>query len=97
MLEENGSEFERIEYLKTPPSRQELEDIIQMLGIEPFELIRKTEPVFLENFQDQILSAEESITAMLRFPILIERPIVVIGNKAIICRPPEKVLEFLKM
>ncbi len=96
ILEESGKDFETIEYLKTPPSKQELENLIKMLGIEPFELLRKSEPIFVEKFENKSLTGEECIQAMLDYPILIERPIVIIGEKAVICRPPEKLLEFLK-
>ncbi len=96
MLEEIGKEFETIEYLKTPPSKEELERLIKMLDIEAFELLRKSEPIFIEKFEHKVLSHEECINAMIDYPVLIERPIVVIGDRAIICRPPEKLLEFMK-
>jgi arsenate reductase (glutaredoxin) len=95
LLEQRKIEFERIEYLNTPPTQTELISIIQKLGIQAHELMRKNEPVYIEKYGTRQLSEEESIHAMLLDPILIERPIVVDGDRAIICRPPEKLYEFL--
>jgi arsenate reductase len=80
-----------IEYLKTPPTAVELEKLIAMLGIPAMDLIRKGEPVFKENFKNQVLTDAQAIEAMVDYPILIERPIVVRGNKAVIGRPPKNV------
>jgi arsenate reductase len=96
MLEESGNGFKTVEYLKTPPSREQLEDLIRMLEIEPFELIRKSEPVYIQKFKNMDLSPDECIEAMIQYPILIERPIVVSNGKATICRPPEKLMDILK-
>lgn len=96
ILDESGESFKTIEYLKNPPSREELKRLIKILNIEPFELIRKSEPIFIQKFGNKVLSEEESISAMLEYPILIERPIVIIGNQALVCRPPEKLYDFMK-
>ncbi len=84
-----------VEYLLEPPTKEELKVLIKKLGIQPEELVRKKEPIYLEKFEGKTLSNTQWITAMVKYPILIERPIVVKGNKAVICRPPEKLLEFL--
>jgi arsenate reductase len=97
LLEERNIEFQKIEYLNTPPLRDELVSIIKKLGIKANALIRKNESVYIEKYGNRSLSEDESIEAMLQDPILIERPIVVDGEKAIICRPPEKLFEFLKI
>lgn len=95
ILQDKGIEAKVTEYLKDTPSRQELEAIIDKLGISACELIRKGEAEFKENFKGKELSEADCIKAMVEFPKLIERPIIVTGNKAVIGRPPERVLEIL--
>jgi len=95
LIKEQGVEVEIIEYLKVIPSEKELSDIINLLGIEPEKLLRKGEADYKENFKGKILSDEEWISAMVQYPKLIERPIVVCDNKAILGRPPENVLNLL--
>ena len=96
ILENQGVDASVVEYLKTPPTKAQLEEILDMLGLEPRELMRKNESVYKENnLGDESLTREQLIQAMLDNPILIERPIVIKGNKAAIGRPPEKVLEIL--
>jgi arsenate reductase len=95
ILRENNIKPEIIEYLKDVPSKNELETIIQLLDVVPESLIRKGEADYKDNFKGKNLSNEEWIQAMLDFPKLIERPIVVKGNKAILGRPPENVLVLL--
>jgi arsenate reductase len=95
LLENSGMEFEIIKYLETPPTYQELEAIIEKLGINPIELIRKKEKLWIENFKNKTFTPTELITMMVSNPILIERPIVINGNKAVIARPIEKISEIL--
>ena len=95
LLEEKGESVEIVEYLKTNPSKKELTEIIDMLGIAPLELIRKGESIFKEQYKGKDLTDEEWIDAMIENPILIERPIVVKDGKAAIGRPPEQVLDIL--
>ena len=95
LIKEKGVEVEIIEYLKVIPSEKELSSIIKFLGIKPEKLLRKGEVDYKENFKGKILSDEEWISAMVQYPKLIERPIVVSGNKAILGRPPENVLDLL--
>ncbi len=96
ILEDKGVEFETIEYLKTPPTQKEIKGLLKMLGMKAQDIVRKGEPLYKEKFADKKLSESEWVKALAENPILIERPIIVKGNKAIIGRPPEKVLEFLK-
>ena len=91
LIEENGKDVEVIEYLVNPPSTSELRQILKMLEMKPLDLIRKGEDVFKQNFKGRDLSDDEWIEAMVQFPKLIERPIVILGNKAILGRPPENV------
>lgn len=95
LLQEKGEQTAIVEYLKTNPTKEQLTDILGMLGIKPLELIRKGERIFKEEFKGKDLSDKEWIEAMVANPILIERPIVVKDGKAAIGRPPEKVLDIL--
>jgi arsenate reductase len=92
-LESKTSDFEIIEYLKTPLSFNELKEIISKLGIKPLELIRKQEADFKENFKGKDLTDDEYIQAMVDYPKLIERPIVVNDEKAVLGRPTDKIGE----
>lgn len=96
LLRENGVEPRIVEYLETPPDRDEMERILGLLDMEPRELMRRQEPEFREAaLDDPGLTRDTLILAMLQRPKLIERPIVVAGDRAVIGRPPEKVLEIL--
>lgn len=95
LLEEKNENPDTVLYLDTPPSVDELTDIIQMLGIKPYDLLRRGEDIFKENFKGKDLSDKEWIEAMVQFPKLIERPIIVKNKKAVIGRPVEKVLDIL--
>ena len=95
LFELSGLEFEIIKYLETPLTFDELEALIEKIGINPIELIRKKEKLWLENFKNKVFTAKELIQIMVSNPILIERPIVVNGKNAIIARPTEKTSEIL--
>ena len=86
-----GADVEIIEYLKTIPTEEELNTLIEKLGIPVTGLLRKNEAIFKEQFKGKTLKDSEWITAMIKYPKLIERPIVVRGDKAIIGRPPKNV------
>ncbi len=86
---------EIVEYLKTPPSATELKSLLKKLGLNVQEIIRKKESLFIEKYKDKKLSDEKWMEVLVKNPILIERPIVVKGNKAVIGRPPENVLTLL--
>ena len=89
-LEQSGKEFQVIKYLETVPSIEELKVIIEKLNIKPIELVRQKEKIWIENFKNSTMTDEEIILAMVANPILIERPIVIDGKKAVIARPLEK-------
>lgn len=96
LLKERGVEPEVIEYLKTPPNAEELDDILQKLGMQPRELMRKKEAEYKANgLDDASLDRQALIAGMVNHPILIERPIVIANGKAAIGRPPETVLAIL--
>ena len=90
-LEKSGKTYEIIKYLDEVPSFEELKTIITKLGIKPIELVRQKEKVWIENYKNKDLSNDEIIQTMISNPILIERPIVINGNKAVIARPLEKI------
>lgn len=94
-LENSGQKYEIVKYLEDVPSFGELKEIIQKLGIKPIELVRRKEKIWIENFKDQPLTDDEIVQAMVSNPILIERPIVVNGDKAVIARPLEKAAAIL--
>ncbi|HEY6095378.1 MAG TPA: arsenate reductase (glutaredoxin) [Gallionellaceae bacterium] len=92
---EHGYATELIEYLQTPPSREELIALLRKLDMKPLELIRTGEEVFKQLYAGRELSDEQWLDAMLQHPVLIERPIVVRGDKAVVARPPEKMLTLI--
>ncbi len=95
LIKEAGVEPEIIEYLKEVPDKNTLKDILVKLNMKPTEILRKGEKIYKEKFKDMNLSEDEWIQIMVENPRLIERPIVVKGNKAIIGRPPENVKKLL--
>lgn len=96
LLQEKGVEPEIVEYLKTPPDTETLKRLLDMLGLDPRDLMRKKEKEYMENdLANPDLSRDELIAAMVANPKLIERPIVIQGDKAALGRPPESVLEIL--
>ena len=97
ILEDNGVDFDIIEYLKESPNKETLLQIINLLDIKPRDLIRKGETVYKEKLlNSENLTDDDLVQFMVDNPILIERPIVYNDNRAIIGRPPENVLIFLK-
>lgn len=84
-------DFEVIEYLKTPPNFKDLKNLLNKLKLNPVDLIRKSEKVFQEKFKGQNLTQDQWIEKIINNPILIERPIAVKGDRAIISRPPENI------
>ena len=95
LIENSANKFEVIKYLENPPTVYELTNLILKLGIEPIDLVRKKEKLWIENYKNKVLSSNELIEIMSKNPILIERPIVIKGNKAVVARPIEKSLEII--
>lgn len=86
---------EIVKYIETPPTEKELEKLLAKLHIKPFDLIRQKEKYFQEKLKGLKLNDHEWIKEMVENPVLIERPIIIKGNKAIIGRPIEKVIDFI--
>ncbi len=95
LIEERGVTVEVIRYLEDSPDRQTLREVLKKLGLSAKELVRKTESIYKEKYKGKELTEDEWIGAMVKHPKLIERPIVIKGNKAVVGRPPEKLLELL--
>lgn len=95
LLKSMGENPEVIEYLKNPPTIDEIKEIVKFLRIKPIELVRQKENVFIENYKGKNFSDAEWIVILAQNPKLIERPIVVSGSKAVIGRPPQNVINLI--
>jgi arsenate reductase len=94
-LQNSELQFVVNNYLQTPPTLEELKNIISKLNIKPIELVRQKEKIWIENYKNANLTDDAIIKAMVDYPVLIERPIVINKDKAVIARPLEKVNEIL--
>ncbi len=91
IIRNNGIEPEVILYLETPPSRKEIKELLEKLGISAFDLVRKEEKLYKEEYRGKEHTEEEWIRIMADYPKLIQRPVIIKGDRAIIGRPPESV------
>jgi len=96
LLAERGQHVEIVNYLESPPSREELRELAAKLAMAPSELVRRGESIFEELYDGRELSEEQWLDALATHPILLERPILVRGERAVIGRPPERILELLQ-
>ena len=96
VLENSGEQFEVIKYLENIPTKDELRKVLSSLNISAENLVRKNEAIWKKNYRGKSLSEEEILDAMIKYPKLIERPIVIKDNKAVIGRPTEKIYDLLK-
>ena len=95
ILETSNADYKVVKYFDDLLSEETLENIIKLLKIKPIALVRKNESIWKENFKNLDLTDNEIIAAMAKHPKLIERPIVINGTKAIIGRPPQKIIDIL--
>lgn len=95
LLTERGVPVEVVDYLQTPPNLEELRELVGKLGMAPSALVRRGEEIFQEHYAGRELSEEQWLEAMVAHPILMERPILVRGPKAVIGRPSERLLELI--
>ena len=96
LLQEHGKEFEEILYLKTPPDEAEIRRILSILGVPVREIMRRKEKIYKElALDDPSKSEEELIRAIAAHPVLLERPIVLRGDQAVLARPTEKLTQLL--
>ncbi len=90
-LENLNLEFETVKYIDETLTKEELQSILQKLNYKPIELVRTKEKIWIENYKNKQLTDDEVINAMIENPKLIERPIIINGNKAVVARPTEKI------
>ncbi|HZW63869.1 MAG TPA: arsenate reductase (glutaredoxin) [Flavobacteriaceae bacterium] len=95
IVEESGKEFQVVKYLEEPLSESQLKTIVKQLQCKPIDLVRINEPIWKEKYKGKTLTDDAVIKAMANYPKLIERPIVVNKDKAVIGRPPEKIQHIL--
>jgi arsenate reductase len=95
ILEKSGKEFKVIKYLEYPPTFKEIQTLLKKLDYKPLDLVRTKESIWIEKFKSKKLSDQDVVNALAAYPILIERPIIVNGEKAIVARPIEKLNDFL--
>lgn len=95
-LQESGVLFAVRWYITDPLQKEELVALLGKLGMQPSEITRKGKPEYKENFEGRTPNEDELLAALLQYPVLLERPIIVRGNKAIIARPPELVKDFIR-
>ena len=95
LVSERKIDAKIVEYLETPPNKAELRALLRKLGMKPAELVRRGERIYQETYANREMNDEQWLDALVAHPILIERPIVVCGERAVIGRPPEKVLTLI--
>ncbi len=95
ILTGHGIEPTIVEYLKTPLDRDQLRALLKKLGLKPEQIVRKGEEVYKQAYASKAMTDDDWLDALVAHPILMERPIVVKGNRAVVGRPPEKVTELL--
>ena len=95
MLEEKGIQHEVVDYMNTPVTEEELEGVLEKLDMDAIDLVRNKEADWKENFKGKELDEAEVILAMIEYPKLMERPIIVNGKNAVVARPAEKMNEVL--
>jgi len=95
LLQKSNCEFEIRDYLKNPPTQKEIKELLAKLKCKPLDIIRKKEPIYLEQYSTKKLSDAQWIAVLAKHPVLIERPIVINGKKAVIGRPATLVLDII--
>lgn len=95
IIQDSGVDFTIRKYLENPPTRDELREVLAILDISPQALIRKNEALYKDEYKNRDLTEEEWLDVLVEHPRLIQRPIVIDGNRAVIGRPPENVRELL--
>ena len=95
ILAKHGVEPVVVEYLKKPPTKEELRAILEKLGMTAGQIVRKGEDIYRQKFSSKAMSDEQWLDALVQYPILMERPIVIKDDRALLGRPPEKVFDLL--
>jgi arsenate reductase len=95
LLEDKNVQAAIFEYLKTPPTAEQIKDVLTKLGIEPEALVRKGEEIYKAEYKGKTLTYDQWIEAFVKYPVLIERPIIIKGDRAVIGRPIENIENLL--
>lgn len=95
LLKEKGKEFVIVNYLENKLSEPEVKTLLKKLNCKPLELVRQKESIWIDNFKEKPLSDDDIIKALAKFPILIERPIVIRDEQAIVARDIKKLKNFI--
>ena len=95
LLKSSELDFEIVEYLKEKLTKNQIQVLINKLGLKPLELVRKNEAIWKENFKNKVLTNNEIVEILSENPTLIERPIIELDNKAVIGRPPENIFNLI--
>lgn len=95
ILADKGIKAEVVEYLKTPPTQKEIKELLGLLKLKAEDIVRKGEELYKTKYKGKTFTEVQWIKILAENPVLIERPIIVNGKKAVIGRPPEKVLEII--
>jgi len=95
LLKSNKLDFDVVEYLKEKLTKNQIQALINKLGLKPLELVRKNEAIWKENFKNKVLTNNEIVEILSENPTLIERPIIELDNKAVIGRPPENIFNLI--
>ncbi len=95
IFDQKNIDYQIIKYLENPLTKEDIVNLLKKLSILPLELVRQKETIWVEQFKNKSLTDDDIINALVQFPILIERPIIIDGDKAIIAREEEKILDFL--
>ncbi|GGC89584.1 arsenate reductase (glutaredoxin) [Flavobacterium lutivivi] len=95
IFDQKNIDYQIIKYLENPLTKEEILNLLKKLSISPLELVRQKETIWVEQFKNKSLTDDDIINALVQFPILIERPIIIDGDKAIIAREEEKILNFI--
>lgn len=95
LLQDKNCKVEVREYLKVPPTKKELKELLSLLKCKAQDIVRTKEPIYIEQFANKKFTETQWIDILTKHPILIERPIVINGNKAVVGRPPVLVLDLI--
>jgi arsenate reductase len=96
LKEATGEPIEKVDYIAHAPSEKELREVVRMLGVEPEQLVRKKESLYKEKYAHRKLTGDQWIAVLHKHPVLIQRPIVIRGSRALIGRPATTVVDFVK-
>ena len=96
LFQENGIDFEKVNYFIEPLSEEKLRDLLKKAGLSPFDVLRRSEPVYKELNIKAVTSPDEIIKLIVENPSILQRPIVEVGDQAVLARPVEKALELIK-